>query len=349
MHIKNIKTIVLTLIISMSACCICGCDRNILPPEKEASTAEITDADGRTIGVRSNAKDLTIASVYAVAVPFIEALGLSDRVKAVNVKSDFWKTADKNFKVAGTVGRGTVDLEKLAAYAPDTLIHRINDHETVEAVSKLGVDVICISVESIDDIKTTLTMLGEYFGEEENAKKAIKWIEGKFEYIKGIVDTIPESERKTALLMGGKQGRVAGADMLQTWMIEQAGGIPVVKESDHRDWVNIGVEKVFEYNPDVLFCTSSTALEYTTEELYEDPAWSAMTAVNNKNIYVIPTRYDSWDIPGLSCILGTLYMLREMYPEYLSVEDFEDQVDDYYRFMFGRCFDKELELDWDKF
>ena len=348
MHIRNIKTIVSVLIIAMSACLICGCDRYI-SPAANATVSEITDAEGRKIGVRTDAQELTIASVYAVSVPFIEALGLSDRVKAINVKSDFWKIADKNFEAAGTVGRGTVDLEKLAAFAPDTLIHRINDHETVEAVSKLGVDVICISVESVDDIKTTLAMLGEYFGAEENAEKAIKWIEGKFAYIKSIVDTIPMSERKTALLMGGKQGRVAGADMLQSWMIEQAGGIPVVKESDHRDWINIGVEKVFEYNPDVLFCTSSTALEYTVEELYKDPAWSAMTAVKNKDIYVVPTRYDSWDIPGLSCILGTLYMLREMYPEYLSAADLEDQVDDYYRFMFGRCFDKELELDWDKF
>ena len=97
-------------------------------------------------------------------------------------------------------------------------------------------------------------MLGEYFGVPENAKRASEWIDKKFSYIKSIVDTIPQSERKTAMLMGGNLGRVAGSDMLQSWMIEQAGGIPVVEEGLNHNWIDIGVEKVFAYNPDVIFC-----------------------------------------------------------------------------------------------
>ena len=40
-------------------------------------------------------------------------------------------------------------------------------------------------------------------------------------------------------------------------------------------------------------------------------------------------------------------MLHSFYPEYFAISDLEDEVDDYYRFMFGRCFDNELGLDWD--
>ena len=35
-----------------------------------------------------------------------------------------------------------------------------------------------------------------------------------------------------------------------------------------------------------------------------------------------------------------------MYPDYFSKEDLEDEVDSYYRFMFGRAFDKELAINW---
>jgi len=325
--------------------CSCGQKQE----EAKKSYGKITDGAGRVIEMTTDPKEATIASVYAVAVPFFCALGISDRVLAVNVKSNFWKIADENLALAGTVGRGVVDLEKLAGYSPTALVHRSNDPETIEAVNKLGIDTICITVENVDDIKATLDMLGTYFGAEDKAKEAKEWIESKFEYIKGIVDQIPLSERKTALLMGGELGRVAGSDMLQSWMIEQAGGIPVVVEGQNHNWINIGVEKIFGYDPDVIFCTSSTARSYTTEEILSDKAWSALKAVENEEICIIPSKNDSWDMPGISCILGTFYMLREMYPDYFSVEDFEDEVDSYYRFMFGRCFDDELELDWSEF
>ena len=341
--IKNTLCILLSLVMVFS---LASCDAK---KDEVKIVGSIIDGAGREVGIREDAALATIASVYSVAVPFFVALGLTDRVLAVNVKSSFWNMANKDLDAAGTVGRGTVDLEKLASFAPTALVHRSNDPETVEAVSKLGIDVICITVENIDDIKYTLSILGKYFGKEDRVAEVTNWIDKKFAYIDSIVERIPQSERKTALLMGGELGRVAGDDMLQTWMIKKAGGIPVVDAGKNHNWINIGVEKVFEYNPDVMFCTSSASRNYKTEEILGDGTWSAMTCVKNNDIYIVPTALDSWDQPGISCILGTLYMLREMYPEYLSVDDFEDQVDDYYRFMFGRCFDKELEIDWNNF
>ncbi len=41
------------------------------------------------------------------------------------------------------MGRGVVDMEKLASYAPTALVHRSNDPKTVEAVEKLGIDEGC--------------------------------------------------------------------------------------------------------------------------------------------------------------------------------------------------------------
>lgn len=308
---------------------------------------EIIDGANRTVQIPINNSDTTIASVYAVSVPFIVALELTDKVVAINVKSNFWNKANENLNNAGTVGRGTVDLEKLATYNPGVFIHRSNDPETVEAVEKLGVDVICITVENIDDVKNTLTMLGTYFQKETRANEVNNWIDSKIQYIDKVVSTIPENERKTTLLMGGEEGRVAGNDMLQTWMIEKAGGIPVIDEGEDHNWINIGVEKIFAYNPDVLFCTSSTSRNYKTDELINDPAWSAMKAIKNKELYVIPCANDSWDMPGISCILGIMYMTYKMYPKYFPLENLKEEVDDYYNFMFGKTFDEELKIDWE--
>ncbi len=327
--------LVAAMLLSFSACGKGG-DKN-----SGNEIGYVTDANGREIALTDDPSSATAASVYAVSTPFFVALKITDRVLAINVKKAFWKSADEGFGKAGTVGNGVVDLEKLAKYHPSALVHRSNDPETVRAVENLGIDVICITVENMDDVKSTLRLLGRYYGAEEQAETAAEWIDRKYAYIDSIVEKIPEEERVTALLMGGELGRVAGSDMLQSWMIEKAGGIPLVEESKDHNWINIGVERIFEYDPQFLFCTSSTAREYTTEELMSDKAWSAMKAVTKGNIYVIPCRQDSWDMPGLSAVLGTMYMLHCMYPSYFSEEDLFDQMDQYYRFMFGRTFTLE--------
>lgn len=307
----------------------------------------VTDGAGRVLNVPEDIGKYSISSVYAVSVPFIVALGLTDRVAAINVKSNFWKQADANLAKAGTVGRGSVDLEGLAWLAPTVLIHRSNDPETVDAVTgKLGIDVFCITVENLDDIKNTLTALGAYFGKQDRAKEVCNWIDAKFAWMNELTRDIPQEERKTALLMGGKPGRVAGSDMLQSWMIEQAGGICVSETGEDHNWVNAGAETVFMWDPDVLFLTASTALEYDSRELMEDPVWSGMKAIRSGRVYQMPARLDGWDMPGISCVLGTMYMLHCMYPERLDAETLMSQVDEYYTMMFGRSFSAdEIGLD----
>lgn len=331
-------TLLLSLALALSLCACGGVSDTISAPIGNT----IIDGSGAVLFVPENNTETTIASVYAVSVPFIVALGLSDRVVAINVKSQFWTDNDEALARADTVGRGVVDLEKLAKLAPDVLMHRSNDTKTVEAVSALNVDVLCITVENLDDIKNTLAMMGKYFGVSDRADEVCEWMDTKFTYIESLVATIPENERVSALVMGGELGRIAGGDMLQSWMIEKAGGICVAEgvEADH-NWSNVGVETIFEWNPDFLFCTGSTALDYSEDGLYEDSSWSAVNALKNVHVYRIPASYDAWDMPGISCVLGTMYMLHKMYPAYFSAEELQTQIDEYYTFMFGRTFDAD--------
>jgi iron complex transport system substrate-binding protein len=332
------KAISLLLAITL-ALSLFGCGGSASSPSVSRENT-VTDGSGAMLTIPENNTETTLASVYAVSVPFIVALGLSGRVKAINAKSKFWTDNVDALGKAGTVGRGVVDLEALAKLSPDVLIHRSNDPETVEAVSALGIDVLCIKAENLEDIKSTLTLMGEYFGVSERATEVCNWMDTKFAYIDSIVKTIPEDKRVSALAMGGELGRIAGGDMLQSWMIEKAGGICVADGvGKTHNWMDIGVETIFEWNPDFLFCTGSTALSYSVDGLYEDSSWSSVNAIKNGSVYRIPATYDAWDMPGISCVIGTMYMLHEMYPDYFSAEKLQTQIDDYYTFLFGRTFD----------
>ena len=326
--------LVLSCLLSLAAC------GTAEPAEPTAGENQVVDGAGRILDIPAEPENATIASVYAVSVPFIEALGLGDRVLAINVKSNFWKEADPALAEAGSVGRGTVDLEALASFSPSVLIHRSNDMETIEAVQRINIPVLCITVESMEDITETLTMMGRYFGAEERAAQVISWMDGKFQMIDEIVAKIPEADRKTVLVLGGESGRIAADDMLQAWMAEKAGGKYVAENTaNNRNWVNVGVEQIFTWNPQFLFATSSTPLDYSIEELMADDAWSAVAAVKENHFHQIPAKLDSWDIPGVSCVIGTMYMLHKMYPEHFSQEQLEQEVTEYYEFMFSKTFD----------
>ena len=331
---KRILSLIIVVLLFLISCNINKNSNYVLKEN------EFYDASNNVLSIKENAEELTAASVYAVSVPFFSALKMTDRVKAVNVKSKFWKDVDPNLDKADSVGKGVVDLEKLASVAPSCLVHRSNDKTTVDQVKKLGIDVLCIKVENVEDIINTLDMMGMYFGKMDEANKVKRYIEGKFSKIDGIVNEIDDSEKKTAILMGGTYGRVAGKDMLQSFMINKAGGICLVEEEKDHNWVDIGIERIFTYNPDFLFLTSSTSLDYDKEEIISDKAWSEVNAVKNNNIFYIPSKLDSWDMPSLSCVIGTMYMLHKMYPNHFTKEDLEKEIDEYYNLMFGKTFDE---------
>ena len=329
------KRIISVLLVSTIILASCNVDKNA---NVKLADNQFLDAAQNVVTIREDPKSVTTAAAYGVAVPFFTALKISDRVKAINIKQKFWEEADTNYKGLESVGKGQFDLEKLAKINPVSIVHRANDPSSVAEIKKLGIDVLCIKAESYDDIISTLENMGKYFGVEDEAKNKIDYLKSKFEKIDNIVRKIPDNERKTAIVMGGTLGRVAGRDMLQSFMIEKAGGRCLVTESKNYSWVDIGVERIFEYDPDYIFLTNSSSLDYSKEELYESTTWSDLKAIKNNKVFEMPAKNDAWDMPGLAFAIGTMYMLYEMYPEYFGKEELEEEIKEYYKIMFNKEF-----------
>jgi ABC-type Fe3+-hydroxamate transport system substrate-binding protein len=331
---NRIRSILVIVLITCTLFVACTDDNNNTP-----NGNTVTDAAGNVLQIPNEPTESKIASTYAVAVPFIVALNLADQVVAINCKSVFWTDNVPALAKAGTVGRVKVDLEALAKAKPSVLIYRTNDEKTVTAVNNLGVDVLCISAENMDGIKSTLNLVGIYFEKSERAKEVIAWIDAKYALVDSVAAGIPEKEKKTAIVMGSEPGRIAGGDMLQSWMIEKAGGICSAKDvSNNGNWVMSGTESVLSWNPEYIFCTSSTPLDYDPASLGKDAGWKNSRAASQGHIYSIPAKKDSWDLPGIACVIGTMYMLHEMYPARFTAEELQTQIDEYYEFMFSRTF-----------
>ena len=116
--------------------------------------------------------------------------------------------------------------------------------------------------------------------------------------------------------MGHEIGRIAHGGMIQSSMIEMAGGISLAKDVESKEtWPTVGMEQIFEWNPDFIFLANSGMADYTADDLKEDADMARLNAVKNNDVVVIPCRMDAWDFPGIQSSLGTLWMLNQMYPE----------------------------------
>ncbi len=325
---------------SMAACSGGGDNSDESSPPK-ADTITITDMMGREVDIPADTEANTVASTYGVVTPFLVTLQISDRVEAANFKNkSFIRKVDEVIVDTGNIGTTmNLDAEALAACAPDIYICKISDSEKIEVAEKLGIPAVTVSAEVPEEVIETYELLGKMFGAEERAKAITDYINKELAEIDKLAATIPEENKVTAMCMGSELGRVAGQDMLQTMMIERVGGKSVVEDIlGDRYWVNVGVEDVFSRNPEYLFITSSNVLEYGIDDLYADEAWSGMKAIKNENVFQIPARIDSWDMPGPGFVLGMYYMMHCMYPDVVSDDLMQEKIDSYYTFLYGKTF-----------
>ncbi len=340
-HKKSIAIVLsIAMLLSLTACRPIETSNASKENADKKSTFIVTDQAGRTVEIKNNTQ--SIAVVFGLATNFILALGKGEQFVAIGSSNDMFNRICPSLAHISTVGKGRADMEAMAKLNPDVFIHRATDMETLKAVSALGIPSIGIAPESTEEILETVFLLGKILGAEERAKILIDYYNKKVEFAKSITSNIPDDKKYTAIVMGSEIGKVASGNMLQSYLIETAGGINMAKDIESKEiWPIVGAEKIFQWNPDFIFLTNSIASKYNLDDLMTDPTWSELNAVKNKRVLLVPSDRDSWEFPGLATVLGFLWMLTQMYPELYSEEEFLLEVDMFYDTAYGIRFTKD--------
>lgn len=297
----------------------------------------IVDQAGREVTV---GKDIdSIALCYRVVIRFLLSLDQGDKITGIGKTEDFLEELQPSLKECADVGKGVADIEALAELKPDLFFHKASDVETLEAVEEIGIPAVGIEIETPEDMLTALDLMGKVCGAEEKADALRKYYNDRLGSIAEMTSVI--DNKKSAVIMGSSIGKVADGTMLQGEMIERAGGINCAAELEATElWPSAGAEQIFAWNPEYIFITNSESASYTVDDILKDPAWSEIEAVKNRHVYVMPAEKDSWEFPGIVSVLGIEYMIRVMYPQLLSDDEFEADVDELYELSYGRTFDR---------
>jgi len=273
----------------------------------------LTDQAGREVTIGKEPR--RIVSGYYISTSACIALGLEDRLVAVEAKADkrnIYALAAPELASLPNVGSAkSFDLEGCLAAEPDLVILPKRLSDAAEAISAFGIPVLLVNPESEEQLAGMIVTIGIATGTEERAENLVAFSVSQLalcrEKLEGVTPV-------TALMLGNSEYLTcAPGDMYQSGVLAGAGAVNAAAELTGGSWTPVSYEQLLAMNPQALIIPAEAA--YTAEDVLGDPELAALDAVKNGAVYAMPKGFEAWDSPVPSGVLGTLWLASRLHPD----------------------------------
>lgn len=303
----------------------------------------VTDAAGREVTIEEEPEKLV--SGYYITTSMLIALGHADKLVGIEAKADtrpIYSLAAPELLELPSVGTAKeFDLEGCAALEPDLVILPLKLKDTVPALEELGLTVITVNPESLEDLNETIRLLNAAIGDPVKGWELLDYNQKTEEF---LAEKLADVEKPRVYLAGNSSYlSTAGAAMYQNTLLELGGGENVAAELEDTYWADVSYEQLLSWNPQVIIMASDAA--YSKDELLADPQLQQLDAVKNGRVYAMPSAFESWDSPVPSALVGSLWVASVLHGEEYDFEWFRADAADFYRQFYGVEIDTQL-LSW---
>ncbi len=334
----------------LTACSGAGGDADAEDPngegeqQPEDTTIVLTDVVGREVELEQPATK--IVGTHNPTLNAAVVLGGGDRFIGgfgnKEMSRGLYEAVMTDFDGLTQIGKGgNINFETVIATGADLAILPERFQDQVVQFDEIGMKSIVAlpSTESFDTVTASLELLGKALGVSDRAEEINGFLQAKIDNAESITSQV--TEKKKVLFLGGSSPlSVAPAAMIQTQLIEVAGGENAVSGVDGEgDFVDVNVEQIIEWNPDVIWFPAYA--DYTVESLLNDPAWRNISAVQNEEIYVFPSLLEPWDQPTAALSLGIAWATHNLHPDLYTKEDIMKDADEFYTLVYGKTFTAE--------
>lgn len=308
-----------------------------------AAGAEIyvKDMAGREVAVPDKVEK--IVTTYKSATQFVLALRAGDRLTGVSLKSDkqpLFTALEPDIASLPVVGskRKGLNMETILEAEPDLVIlfPYGDGPELADRLKSHGVASIIINPESLTLIKKTTLLLGEALSQEEQADNIIDAYNKILKTVEHTAE-LPRSEKKIIYFGNSEITDTVGAEMLQTAVIEHAGGINPAAELK-TGFIKISPENIIKWNPDLAVL--SQFYKGDIDSILEDSRFSQVNAFKQGQIYRFPSSLEPWDFPSPSSYIAVVWLARTAYPEKFANLNYQKMVNEFYKTLYGKSFEE---------
>lgn len=256
--------------------------------------------------------NLSSDEMLTALLPPDKIIGLSGKINEDEDMSNIAEIAKKFPKIEK-------NLETLLDLNPDIVIGADwIDKNFIQSIKDAGVDVFIYKTpKSYEEQKNAILELGKVVGAEEKSQLIVKEMDKRLEAVHKKIASL-NLEKKPKVMLYTPFETTSAEDTSFNDLVNIIDGINPVVGSGVNSFQKISKEKVIELDPDVIIVpiwTSEVDNEKFFKYLIEDPSFTDITAVKNKQVYGIPYKKISpssqYMIGGIEEIARKVYHLED--------------------------------------
>ncbi len=337
----------------------CGENSSTSQTEQRETSIDIQDATGRTVSVPEEVEHIICSGPGCLRlVTYLRAEGMVvgvDDIETRNREFDArpYALANPQFKDMPIFGqfRGFDNPERILKLKPqpDVILKTYPKmgHNPVELQEKTGIPVVCLHygtlVQYRDQFYSALRKFGRILDREKRANEVIDFFNKNIQELDQRTSDVPREKKKNCYVGGiafkGPHGFQSTEPKYPPFVFTNACSVLVQERDEGEDapsHTDVAKEKIFSWNPDVLFLDLST-IQNTGDasalyQLRHDPAYKNLEAVQRGQVYgVLPY---NWYTKNFGSILADAYFVgKVLYPERFEDIAPKEKADEIYSFL----------------
>ena len=323
MTVKKFLSMLLTLAL---ACALSVCALAEYP-------VTLTDQAGREVTIEN--KPEHIVSGYYISTSACIALGLSDRMAAVEAKADtrniYALSAPELISLPNVGTAKNFNLEACLTAEPDLVILPKRLSEAAESISAFDIPVLLVNPEDVELLAQMLLLIGVATETEDRATDLNAFILTQL----GMCQEMLKNETPVTALILGNSDKLTGAPngMYQASLLKNACAVNAAADIEGTKWAEISYEQLLAMNPQAIIIPAEAV--YTAEDVLGDAELAELDAVKNGAVYQMPKAFEAWDSPVPSGMLGVLWTAKTLHPQTYGEAQYKDAAKMLYETYYG--------------
>lgn len=351
------KIIILLLIAMLCIGLFAGCAGK---DAEDIETRTVTDTWGRKVEIPVQVDSIVCLGSGA---PRIAAyLGATDMMvgaedhdlKGQTVLRDYSMVYYDELKNLPTVGAGGGSganngyAEQIIEAQPDVILAGFSQEAAEELEKQTGIPVVCVrylSVNFVDEsFYAAMRVFAEVVGKQERCEAVLKFIDDCKLDLSNRTKNISDSEKKTvytgAVTFSGHHGFAGTYANFGPFLAIDA--LNVADEVKNQNYFETDLEKVIEWDPDVIFLDPGN-MDLVNDEYKTNPGYfDSLRAVQEGNVYAMPS-FNNCSTNITYAIMNAYYAGIVLYPDQFADVDMETIGGQILEFMLGENFFEEME------
>ncbi len=309
MTTKNKKAIAAALFLLILFLLTAGCAPEYQEGEHEA-TVVVEDYKGRSVEIPEDPQRIISLSPGNTEIAY--ALGLEDRLVGVTDYCNYPPEAEDKTSIGGFQDP---NMEKIVEMEPELVLAGSMHEDEVFKLEDLGISVLALVPETLEDIFETLEMVAVATGNTEEYHGLEEDLSDRLDEVKEAVEGIPEEERvRVYYEVYSDPVMSAGEGSLVHEVVTTAGGLNIFSDIAER-YPQVSQEKILEEQPQViLFPDYHGTADMLAGEMGDRPGWESLPAIEEERIYAVDD--DVFARPGPRLIDAVEMAAEIFYPEY---------------------------------